>query len=110
MIKALLFLALTAAAADDAAKPAPDRAAMTQRHEKMAEIHRRTAECLKAGTSVEGCHEAMQSAMPMKGADCGAMGKGCPMCGAHGGHGKGKGMRMGRPGPKPEPAKEEPKP
>lgn len=85
---------------------------MTQRHEKMAEMHRRTAECLKAGTSVEACHEAMKSAMPMKGGDCAAMGGSCPMCDAHGGHGKGKGkgMRMGRPESKPEPSKEEPKP
>lgn len=111
MITAFIFLALAALAADDAAKPAPDRAAMTLRHEKMAEIHRRTADCLKAGKSVEACHEAMHSAMPMKGEGC-APGQGCPMCGARGGRGKGmgKGMRMGRPGPKPAPANDEPKP
>lgn len=108
MITAFIFLALAALAADDAAKPAPDRAAMTQRHEKMAEMHRKTAECLKAGTAVEACHEAMKKEMPMKGADCAFMGEGCPMCGPRGG--RGKGMRMGRPAPKPEPAKEEPKP
>lgn len=110
MIMALIFLSLAAAAADNAAKTAPDRAAMTQRHEKMAEIHHRTAECLKAGKSVEACHEAMKAAMPMKGEHC--MGEGCSMCGPRGGRGKGmgKGMRMGRPGPEAEPSKKDSKP
>lgn len=95
-----LCAALSSAAAVPAAEPAPkeatDRAAMTQKHERMAEMHRKAAECLKSSKAVKECHDAM-----MKDAPEGGFHGDCAMCG-HGKGMKGKGMRRGGPGAPPE--------
>lgn len=88
-----------ARAEDQASKETADRATMTQKHERMAEMHRRAAECLKSAKSVEDCHDALMKEMPAKPGECLFMGKDCPMCGqGMKMRGKGRGMRPGRPG------------
>ena len=91
-----------AGAADDAAKTAaPDRQAMVERHEKMADLHKKVAECLKAGKPVDECHAAMAKECPMRGSGaCPMKGGQCGMCMGMGGKGRGmgpgKGMGRGR--------------
>lgn len=101
-MRSLLFAACVAISApagaqapDGAAAQAPDRARMTERHEKMAALHKKAAECLQAGKPVEECHDAMMKDAPMgRPGDCPFMGEKCPMRG-HGGMrgGRGRGMR-----------------
>lgn len=69
-------------------KPASRRS----RHEKMAEAHRKAAECLKGSKTEKECHDEMMKDAPAGGRH----GEGCEMCG-HEGMGKGvrKGMREG---------------
>lgn len=95
--------AAAAARAADAEKEAQDRAAMTQKHERMAEMHRKAAECLKSGKPATECHDAMMKDAPAGAERC----AGCPMCGPGKGKGmgmggKGKGMRRGAPGAAPD--------
>ena len=97
----VLASAAAAGAADEASKPAPDRAKMIERHEQMADMHRNAAECLKGGKTVKECHEAM-----MKEGPAGWHGEGCEMCGEGKGWHKGKGMRMGKPAPAEAPKEE----
>ena len=81
-------LALPAAAKDDAGSASKQQ--MIEKHEKMARMHSKMADCLKSGKDAKECHEGMHKECPMgKGEACG---EGCPMCAMHGGHGKhGKG-------------------
>lgn len=102
MIKTLILLScmvvapfIGAHAADDATKAAPDRSKLVERHEKMSELHKTAAACLKAGKPIVECHDAMmKDSQMMHPGDC-PMGDGCPMRGHKGMHGgkKGKGMR-----------------
>lgn len=120
MIKIIVLASFTAVAAvlgagaaDEAAKPAMDRAKMIERHEQMADMHKKAAECLKGSKSVKECHEAMMKDGPGKPGDCAMMGEGCPMCGGAGkgmrGGMRGKGMRMNAPAVPADAPKEEKK-
>lgn len=100
---ALVGALALAGAADDAAKTAaPDRQSMIERHEKMADLHKKVAECLKAGKPVDECHAAMAKECPMRGSGaCPMKGGQCGMCSGMGpgkgrGMGPGKGMGRGR--------------
>ncbi len=90
-----LGLAATARAADDAvAGKAADRQKMVGMHEKMSELHKQAAECLKSGKPVKECHDALIAQSPMGKGGCPMMGENCPMC--RGGKGRGAGRGMGR--------------
>lgn len=114
-VAACLALAAAFARGADqkAAQPAPDRQRMIERHEKMADLHKKAAECLKSGKDVKECHDAMLKECPMKGTgSCPLMGEMCPMCGKGRGMGpgRGRGMRrgMGPMGPGAAPAQTPP--
>lgn len=95
---ALGTMAVARAADDTAAKAAADRQKMVEMHEKMSDLHKQAAECLKAGKPVKECHDAMAAQCPMgKDGVCPMMGTMCPMGRGQGmrGQGRGKGRGMG---------------
>ena len=94
-------LAVGAGAAEAASKPSPDRATMVERHEKMSELHKQTAECLKTEKTIAECRGILKKGMPsVKPGEC-LMGEDCPMRSMRK-TGRGKGKRMGQQAPSPD--------
>lgn len=93
-----LFVAAGSAVSARAAaagSPAPDRQKMIEMHEKMADLHKQAAECLKSGKPIKECQDALAAQCPMAKGGCPMMGKDCPM--GRGGRGmRGRGRGMGR--------------
>ncbi len=95
----IAFSALAVESANQAKpKASPDRKQLIEMHQKMAELHRKAADCLKAGKDIQACQDEMAKECPMaKSGDCPFMGQGCPM-GGRGMRGRGRRMR-GSPAP-----------